>query len=67
VLEQVDGTIREFRVANVEVVDATRSRIRIDAPASMLVLTTCYPFDSWRAGGPLRYVVTAHTVAAAAP
>jgi len=66
-LEQLDGTIRDFRVANVEVVDATQSRIRIDAQAPLLVLTTCYPFDDWRAGGPLRYVVTAHAVEAPAP
>ena len=27
--------------------------------ASQLILVTCYPFDAIRAGGPLRYVVTA--------
>jgi sortase A len=29
----------------------------VDAPT--LTLVTCYPFDAIRAGGPLRYVVTA--------
>ena len=27
-----------------------------------LTLITCYPFDALRAGGPLRYVVTAKAI-----
>ena len=31
----------------------------LDARQQRLTLVTCYPFDALRAGGPLRYVVTA--------
>ena len=47
-----------FRVADTAVVDSRRAVIRAaDSPA--LALVTCYPFDALRAGGPLRWVVTA--------
>ena len=35
---------------------ATTVRIRT---ALLLTLVTCYPFDAFRPGGPLRYVVLA--------
>jgi len=33
--------------------------LRQTAPAPLLTLITCYPFDALRAGGPLRYIVEA--------
>jgi sortase A len=47
-----------FRVVHTAVVDSRVALIReADGPA--LALLTCYPFDALRAGGPLRWVVTA--------
>jgi len=41
--------------------------IRTETGVTALVLMTCYPFDALVAGGPLRYVVTAHTSAQQGP
>ncbi|MEE2980148.1 MAG: hypothetical protein VYA71_01235 [Pseudomonadota bacterium] len=41
------------------VVDSRRVHIEINADTPRLVLSTCYPFDTLTAGGPLRYVVFA--------
>jgi len=47
-----------FRVVETAVVDSRTAVLRAaDGPA--LALLTCYPFDALRAGGPLRWVVTA--------
>lgn len=47
-----------FRVVDTAVVDSRVAVLRAaDGPA--LALLTCYPFDALRAGGPLRWVVTA--------
>jgi sortase A len=48
---------RRFRVADLRVVDSEREALVV-APGE-LVLVTCYPFDAIRAGGPLRYRVSA--------
>jgi sortase A len=47
-----------FKVVEAAVVDSRVAQIRAaDGPA--LALLTCYPFDALRAGGPLRWLVTA--------
>lgn len=48
-----------FEVREAEVVDSSAHALVIEPGISRLSLVTCYPFDSPRAGGPLRYVVTA--------
>jgi sortase A len=48
-----------FDVQELEVVDSRKVEILIDPGMDRLSLVTCFPFDSPRAGGPLRYVVTA--------
>lgn len=54
-----DGTASQYNVIDIQVVDA-RSFAYINNPKRrILMLTTCYPFDAIRAGGTLRYVVTA--------
>lgn len=50
---------RWFEVRYMEVVDSRRVELVIEPGQDRLSLVTCYPFDSLRAGGPLRYVVTA--------
>ena len=52
-----------FRVGELSVVDSRSAVIRTEPGATALVLMTCYPFDALVAGGPLRYVVTAHAPA----
>jgi len=47
-----------YRVSDLQVVDSSRTGIRI-ADDDQLLLITCYPFNSPVPGGPMRYVVTA--------
>ncbi len=58
----VDG-VREYRVEGAEILDVRHQRLADPGMHDMLVLVTCYPFDTLRSGGPLRYVVTARGVA----
>jgi sortase A len=62
-VELPDGRRASFAVAHLQVVDSRRSRITLDSEGPRLTLVTCYPFDAIRAGGPLRYVVTADWIA----
>ena len=51
-------SVARFRVVETAVLDSRVAMLRAaDGPA--LALLTCYPFDALRAGGPLRWVVTA--------
>jgi len=55
-----DGRRWHYRVASQRVVDARTTRIAAAGDeGERLLLVTCYPFDDWVAGGPLRYVVEA--------
>jgi sortase A len=56
-----------FRVREMAVVDSRTAVIRGDGDGeAALVLLTCYPFDTIRPGGPLRYAVVAEGASAAA-
>jgi sortase A len=57
-LERPDGVTYEYDVAAIDVVDADREQLRLDADESVIALVTCWPFDALTAGGSLRYVVT---------
>ncbi|MEJ2760502.1 MAG: class GN sortase [Gammaproteobacteria bacterium] len=48
-----------YQVTNRKVVDTRRATLVADTDRPELILVTCYPFDALRAGGPLRFVVTA--------
>lgn len=48
-----------FEVTAIDVVDAERATILLDAETPAVALVTCYPFDTPVPGGPLRFVVTA--------
>jgi sortase A len=57
-VETPGRAVARFRVVDTAVVDSRVAVLRAaDGPA--LALLTCYPFDALRAGGPLRWVVTA--------
>lgn len=49
--------LHRYRIAELRVVDSRREPLTV-APGE-LALVTCYPFDAIRAGGPLRYRVSA--------
>lgn len=65
VVERTDGVQVAYRVTRTAVVGKEETRVMASGPGTALTLVTCYPFDAIRAGGPLRYVVTA--VASAPP
>jgi sortase A len=59
-VQRADGAWLRYRVAAAGVVDERTARLpRIVNGPARLALTTCYPFDAIRPGGPLRYVVWA--------
>lgn len=60
--EMPDGRNHLYRISGIDVVDSRRGSIVLDTDVPMLSLVTCYPFDARRAGGPLRYVVSAEMV-----
>lgn len=63
VVEKSVGGTRRYRVAGAEIVDKSDTRVLAQRLGeSRLTLITCYPFDALRAGGPLRYVVTAKAI-----
>mgnify|MGYP001226961505 FL=1 len=63
VVQKSVGGTRRYRVAGAEIVDKSDTRVLAQRLGeSRLTLITCYPFDALRAGGPLRYVVTAKAI-----
>ena len=61
-LETADGVLHKYRVKAARVVDSDREQISTDDQRQALLLVTCYPFDTLRVGGPLRYAVRAEPV-----
>jgi sortase A len=63
VVQKSVSVTRRYRVTGAEIVDKSETRVLAQAPGeTRLTLITCYPFDALRAGGPLRYVVTAKAI-----
>jgi sortase A len=58
-IERPDGSVLKYEVTALDVVDSERAQLRLDADESVVVLVTCWPFDSVEVGGSWRYVVTA--------
>jgi sortase A len=56
-IERADGFVRRYTVRQALVLDLDREQLALDPTADRLVLTTCYPFRQWTAGGSKRYVV----------
>jgi sortase A len=59
VVERRDGRRLRFSVIDARVVDERHHGLVLEQDEPLLTLVTCYPFDNWQPGGPLRYVVTA--------
>ena len=66
-IERPDGRSFLFAVTDIRVVDSRTTRIALDGDEPRLTLVTCYPFDEISPGGPLRFVVTASSIAGAGP
>ena len=63
VVQKSVSVTRRYRVTGAEIVDKSETRVLAQRLGeSRLTLITCYPFDALRAGGPLRYVVTAQAI-----
>ena len=58
-LELPGGEQRHYRVRASRIVDSSTESLSHSGVSERLLLVTCYPFDALRAGGPLRYVVSA--------
>jgi sortase A len=54
-----DGSSHRYRAEHTRIVNADNETIPVVGDSDSLLLVTCYPFDSLRAGGPLRYTVQA--------
>ncbi len=65
-LQLISGVWRRYRITDIRIADATRENLSPAGGGEELLLVTCYPFDALRAGGPLRYVVSARPVATGA-
>ncbi len=64
-VQNSDGQWRRYRVAGNAVIDHREARLVPAAAGSALTLVTCYPFEDWQPGGPLRYLVFAEEVSVA--
>ncbi len=58
-VDTIDGTRVRYRVSAMHVVHERALGVVDDNGEDELTLVTCWPFDAVRAGGPLRYVVSA--------
>lgn len=59
IVERPGRMQRRHVIVNIEIIDVRTETIMINDDADMLTLVTCYPFEDWNPGGPLRYVVHA--------
>lgn len=59
VVERPGGKLRRHVIVDVGIIDVRTETIVIDHDTDMLTLVTCFPFEDWNPGGPLRYVVHA--------
>lgn len=57
--ESPDGTVRQYRVTETAIRHEAEIAVPEDTAADRMLLVTCWPFDGWEAGGPLRFVVLA--------
>lgn len=58
-IQLADGRWRAYRISALRIVDASVEFLPPPFGEEKLMLVTCYPFNTIRPGGPLRYVVVA--------
>ena len=57
---QTDRNTERYQVYDLQIVDSKNYKLQSSTDEQILVLATCYPFDSVTSGGPLRYLVFAN-------
>lgn len=62
-VENAQGKKTRYVVQATRVVDQSDVSVMRASTVEQLTLVTCYPFNAIRAGGPLRYIVTAQPIA----
>lgn len=58
-VEQPSGAKSGYRIVERRVIDTRTEQVMLYPEANLLTLITCYPFEDWTPGGPLRLIVTA--------
>lgn len=58
-VEQPSGAKSGYRIVERRVIDTRNEQVMLHPEANLLTLITCYPFEDWSPGGPLRLIVTA--------
>lgn len=61
IIEIETDRTRRYRVQSTRIIDSRDQDIPL-TETEQLLLATCYPFDQWQAGGPLRYLITTNPV-----
>ena len=62
IVTDANGVQSVYKVINLQVIDEKQFRMSQDITRSILILTTCYPFEAITPGGPLRYLVTTEKI-----
>lgn len=58
-VEQPSGVKSGYRIVERRVIDTRTEQVMLHPEANLLTLITCFPFEDWTPGGPLRLIVTA--------
>ena len=61
-LQAPNGNWHHYRVDAINIRDIQTGPLLINPAAEQLQLISCYPFNALKAGGPLRYIVTANKI-----
>ncbi len=61
-VERADGAERRYAVVELAIVHETDANVLAPTDGDALTLLTCFPFDTPRPGGPLRYVAHAEAL-----
>ena len=58
-VERPSGATSGYRIVERRVIDTRKEQVALHPEADLLTLITCFPFEDWTPGGPLRLIVTA--------
>ena len=58
-VEQPSGATSGYRIVERKVIDSRKEEVMLHPDRDLLTLITCYPFEDWTPGGPMRLIVTA--------
>lgn len=58
-VEQPSGAVSGYRIIDLKVIDKDKEQVMLQPGRNFLTLITCFPFEDWNPGGPLRLIVTA--------